>query len=561
MFMIVTQEMRTKCYLFIDEKKIEKIKRAGFRAFNQLLISKNIWTIVFKSGAWANVSTGFYTQFGQALQGTKVTVLDFVENEITENNVKHVIELIQALENSPITNLDFCCKKLAHLALSLVQAVRFTKIALLDLTDNNIDDTHCLALGQALQGSKVTTLYLNSNLISKNAHLLAQALQNTQITHLSLDNELNIMQFFPNNNSLSKHAPLFVQALQGTCVTHLYLRGNDLREHVVTLGQALRNTSVTFLDLSDNGLGEYAPLLAQALRGTKVTTLDLSYNNIAQHAVAFAQGLAGTQVTTLNLRGNGLNEPLLLFAFAQALQGTRVTKLNLSQNNLSYQVAILAQGLQNTQVNTLNLANNYINDIDVLTLLHSLSKTKVHTLMLDNNTNISNYSWVKCLQGTQVHTLGLARTSFIYKFENLKELANALELTANSIKRVDVRSSYLVHERRGILYEYFSEEERAQDKSRQRIIQQATLGNCRRDYSQRLLLAEYRGNVLKGLYQVTFPENSRPFPPKIAHLIGEFLGYAQDENLRKRFMNGLKIKNEIQVGSKEIGVDNSLISC
>lgn len=545
--MLITQDMRETC-LLIDKKEIKKIKAEGFVGFNHRLIAQKIWMFRVCLNALAQVSKSFISDLGQAFQGTAVINLNLDESDIDENNVQYVIELLQALQNTPITKLYLDSNRIAGHAPALIRALRGTQINCVDLSNNNISDNYMLELGEALAGTQITTLYLNNNQINKHAHLLAQALKNTCVTTLSLSNDTHRPDEveFANSNQLGKKALLFAQALWGSPVTHLHLRGNHIREYAPLFARALQGTKVTWLDLSDNEIREYTPLFVEALQGTQVTTLDLSYNNIGEYLSLLAPALQTTRITTLNLTENELGKyPSAVQAFIQDLPKTQLITLDLTANEMKKYAVALAQNLQNACITSLNLTDNSLTDKKMLKIVKALSTAPVHTLILNENqlsgapkeqTNHTaldsdeKISWIAALRETKVHTLGLANNYL----KNLDAIAQDLIYT--SVKCINVAKSYLILKQHDQTFQVFGEK----SKPEQILIHQVTLANCRRDYIHQLGLAEHHAYLLKKLYKEVFPSNTQLFPPSIGYLIAKFLGYTQDQNLLKRFLNALK---------------------
>lgn len=335
---------------------------------------------------------------------------------------------------------------------------------------------------QFLINKEIKTITLNHDpkLFAINHHIfsinLGQALQGTQVTTLSL------ICF-----NIGQYAPLFAKALQGSLVNKLYLSSNNIGEHAHALVQALKGTKVTKLLLTCNHIGEHAPLLAQALQGSKIDTLELSHNNIAQYAPLFVHALYNSKINTLGLGGNHIAQyaPLL----AHALKDTQVTSLNLISNNIAKHTVEFAQALSGTKVTKLILGNNCV---------------EPHVIEL-----------IQALQNTKVDSLALSRTRIF----QINLVAQAL--THTSIKRLKVGKIFV-------------------NKENRKKLQQVTLENCRRDYIQRLLLAEQQGSSLAKLYQEAFTDIKLSFPVRLARLIAKFLDYGEDKNLENRFLNGLK---------------------
>lgn len=528
----------------IDKDEIKQIKKSGYAQFPHQLLSymREAQQVHVNLRELTKCSKELIRHIGQAFKETQVTVLNLDrtiinEHRINKDNLEYVIELIQAFRNTPITKLNLSSTDIQENVSVLIQALRNTEITSLNLTNNGINDEHILALGEALQGTKIKNLYLNNNQITKHAALLVQALQNTFVTTLSLSNNVEDNVGFINENSLDESVHLLAQALQNSQITHLYLRKININKNsLFLLVQALRQTKITLLDLSNNNIGEHLPLLVQALQGSRVTTLDLSYNCILKHAPLLAQSLQGTQVANLILVNDDLNEveptpgASSIQAFAQALQGTKVTTLNFSRNRMRATAITLVQSLKDTPVTALNLTNNFIDDETMLKMMPALIKTNIHTLILDDNA-LNGHSWITELKNTKIHTLSLVNNDL----QDLESLAK--ELTHTSIKCINVRK-YVRWKELDLMYIWF--DLRVKPHPNELLIQQVTLANCKRDYIHRLSLAEYHASILKELYQAAFPLNTRLFPPQIACLIATFLGYGQDKNLLKRFLNTLK---------------------
>lgn len=281
-------------------------------------------------------------------------------------------------------------------------------------------------------------------------------------------------------------------------------------ELYLNLGQALQNTKVTTLLLQGIEMNSFSITLAQALRGTQVHTLVLFNNAIGKHALAMVQALQDTQVHTLCLGKNGIGR--YAPAMAKALQNTQVHTLTLSYNSICKYAPALAKALQNTQVHTLNLGNNNISQ-HAPAFVQALCNTQVHTLDLSSN-GIGGHApaMAQALQGTKIKIL-----DFKYNLDCdpklLAPIAKALTNTSICVfKGVNAPEIELV-----------------------------ILENRRRIYTQSLKIAEYQGALLKKLYQEAFPWNAVSFPPSIAYRIMKFLGYSNDENLHKRFLNKLKL--------------------
>lgn len=536
----------------INEEKIEEIKINGFEYFHHQLLSytPKIEQIRIYLKNLALCSKEFIRDLMEALKGTQIIVLYLRIGSINRDNIEQVIELIQ-VQNTSITKLDLRNNDVQEYAPLLIQALRNTDVTSLDLSNNNINDQHILALEEALQDTKLKTLYLNNNKITKQAHLLAAQMRNTSITTLSLGNDFDPAKRAA--NSFGKSAPLFAQALRGSQIMHLHLKKINIDKNTLfAFGQALQGTKVALLDLSVNNMGEHAPLLVQALRGSQVATLDLSYNCISEHILLLAQALQGTQVTTLILANNGFGEQdsALIMTFAQALRSTKVTTLHFGWNDSSNNAIALVQGLKGTPVTTLDLTGGFIDDENMLEMIPSLCMTNIHTLILNNNA-LEGRAWITKLS-TKLHALSLGGNY-------LQGLAAiAVELAYTSVKRMDVRDFVVVKDHDFV---YKCLDRNAKASPGEHLIQRVTLVNCRRDYIQRLGLAEYHASVLKELYQKVFPFNTRLFPPKIACLIARFLGHAQDQNLLKRFLNVLKMNSNTSLtalSSNELVTNSAL---
>lgn len=346
-----------------------------------------------------------------------------------------------------------------------------------------------------------STVQKNAQLVSLGVDVV-QALQATLVRSLVL--ELRSLT--------AEYLPAFVQALHNTQIHTLILKDRAIAKHALAVAQALHNTHVHTLDLSYNNIGNYAPAVAQALHNTRVHTLNLSYNNIAEHAPALAQALCNTRIHTLDLNGNGIRQhgP----AMAQALQNAPVRILSLKDNDLAWYAPATMRALQNTQVHVLDLTDNRIANGAPL-FAQALQTSNITVLDLSDN-NIDNHTMLEffqALQGAKVKTLHLSGSLFSRE-QPYQQMAEALANT--SVCSIE-----------GCIYP--------------KEIKQAILDNRRRIYVQCLNTAEYQGAFLKKLYQQSFPWNRVTFPLSIARLIMQFLGYEEDENLQKRFLNKLRL--------------------
>lgn len=275
------------------------------------------------------------------------------------------------------------------------------------------------------------------------------------------------------------------QALKGTCVTTVSLVSIKIAQQASLLGQALEGTAVTTLKLCNTHLGECAVILARVLHKTSVSTLSFSANNIGQYAPALVMALQNTKVSALSLMKEGIAKHI--GRLMQALQFTKIVTLNVSQNAFHKRSIMLAQGLKNTAVNKLILEDDWLFSCSI-EFMHALKDTQVTALSLRHCGCFYNKVFVQALINSKIKSLHLE------DYDNMNE----------------------------------------------EKIHKILLENCRRDYIERLSVAEYHGMVLKTLYRETFPENTLSFPPSIARLIGKFLGHEVDPNLFKRFLQAVK---------------------
>lgn len=279
-------------------------------------------------------------------------------------------------------------------------------------------------------------------------------------------------------------------------------------------------TRHTLDQIEANGFESFKNLLlSQPITEIEVAS-DVFYNVSTDFIRQFTQTLCNTQVTTLRLSHNQAEQFEL--CLAQALPGTPVKVLDLSYNQIRTLAPEIAKALQGSVVTKLDLAHNAIISDAIFS---ALQHTQVNTLILKGNRLKScNLALLNC---TKVDTLSLAHMRLNHTFSFM-----AQDLPHTSIKRINVKKCFFPTPHGSPPTVFYLEKEEA--------LQKITLDICRRDYVQRLALAEYQGSILKVLYQSAFPENTRPFPPAIAHMIAKFLGYNEDNNLVKRFCQGLK---------------------
>lgn len=370
--------------------------------------------------------------------------------------------------------------------------------------DNLITNKGSYALIQALCNPQIHTLDLSYSYVGEHAVALAKALCHTQA------HTLNLRCTF-----INEHAVAMLQAFHHTQVHTLNLSCNNFGKYAVTIAQALHHTQVHTLDLSYNSIGEHVPAMVQALHNTRVHTLILKENHIGEHAAAMAQALCHTQVQTLIVSENHLGEHAV--AMAQALCATSLRKLDLAYNDAQEYALAIVQALCNAQVYILLLDAVPEN---TLQFVKALSKTKITTLGLDFNAVDLHVAlkFFKSLQETKLNTL------YVRKLLCLRGLGHEIHKLHEPLRKSLATTSICFM--KGA--EYLPG------------IEAVILENRRRVYVQRLHIAEYHGAFLKELFQKVFPENDRPFPPSIAYRIMKFMGYNNDKNLEKRFLDKLK---------------------
>lgn len=220
-----------------------------------------------------NIDDDKALRIAEVLPFTNLKSLDLSLNQIGPAGAEAIARSLKG--NTSLTSLNLSSNKLGVASATLVHSLKGTKVAKLDLGDNEIGDDGAEAIGKALPGTNVTKIFLPSNGISAaGAKALGEALRETQVILLHLWN--NII-------------------------------GDDGAKY---LGEALRGTRVISLDLSENDISAVgAKFLGDVLSDTSVQRLNLEENKIdSAGAKAFIEDLRRTNVFSLYLKGNFIGQ-------------------------------------------------------------------------------------------------------------------------------------------------------------------------------------------------------------------------------------------------------------
>ena len=262
-------------------------------------------------------------EFVKGLKDTEVTSIELAGNNIDDQGLA---KLGEALKYTMVTDIDLSRNHIGNLGVAKFgENLKHTKIQKLNLSTNGIESSGAKALGEGLQESMVTSVDISCNYIcSDGALMLIAALKDTKVTHLDL-HATNITDILAIGN-----------ALQRTRITELNLSRNKIESDIIAFGEILKDKKITKLSLAHTHLNSEAAIaIVKTLRDTNVTDLDLSGNNISSDGIVkIGDALKNTKINTLTLANNNIcTEDAVILV--KSLRETEVSSLDLSFNGIT----------------------------------------------------------------------------------------------------------------------------------------------------------------------------------------------------------------------------------
>ena len=186
-------------------------------------------------------------EFVKGLKDTEVTSIELAGNNIDDQGLA---KLGEALKYTMVTDIDLSRNHIGNLGVAKFgENLKHTKIQKLNLSTNGIESSGAKALGEGLQESMVTSVDISCNYIcSDGALMLIAALKDTKVTHLDL-HATNITDILAIGN-----------ALQRTRITELNLSRNKIESDIIAFGEILKDKKITKLSLAHTHLNSEAAI-------------------------------------------------------------------------------------------------------------------------------------------------------------------------------------------------------------------------------------------------------------------------------------------------------------
>lgn len=298
-----------------------------------------------------------------------------------------VMEVLTALENSSITNLDLSGNNISDQGLVFIAGHIPASLSTLNVSNNWVTDCGLEKFFANLTvNCGLSTLNFGYNRLNLAApQVFARAIQVFPITHLDISgNDFSQAEFSPfwqnctgsavklnsltiaNANLGDMQLASVNQYLVDMSVAEFDLSDNDLSDQSIAsfIEIGSQNSTITSIDFSGNLLGDYS---IQAF-ANYVDQSNLNYLGVARgiytmlNMPQFMQTIARSQVREISLAGNLLGDSLIQVVAENIVQaGCRLRNLDVSANAITTNgMQILRAALSSSPIEILNLNNNQI---------------------------------------------------------------------------------------------------------------------------------------------------------------------------------------------------------